>query len=176
MSLGVYIGRFSPLHLGHEFVINKMLKEHGIARSIVLIGSCNSQICERTPFTYLDRRAFIKTIYPDLYIAGIPDYNTDDEWSQYLADLLFLRTVRMDEVTFYTGIENDIICLIKDGFSYDVMNRFDGSTPLISATQVRQALKEDESIDELINPKLIDLVRSTFKIRYSELTNKNEEK
>ena len=38
-QIGVYIGRFNPIHKGHQMTLEKMLHNHTSNRSLIVIGS-----------------------------------------------------------------------------------------------------------------------------------------
>jgi bifunctional NMN adenylyltransferase/nudix hydrolase len=85
-DFAVFIGRFQPLHIGHQHVIDRALKsaEH----VVVLVGSADSSRSIRNPFTYAERRSrFLEPVYRHeiaagrLHIRDLSDriYN-DDAW------------------------------------------------------------------------------------------------
>lgn len=77
----VFIGRFSPLHLGHEAVIKTALEN--AKEVIIVVGSSFTARTERNPFTFDERRAMIKAAFPQPNIKVVPvcDYpNDDDKW------------------------------------------------------------------------------------------------
>ena len=55
---GVFIGRFQPLHLGHEHVIRDALER--VAKLIVLVGSANVARDPRNPFTFEEREHMLR--------------------------------------------------------------------------------------------------------------------
>ena len=60
-DFGVFIGRFQPLHLGHEHTIRHALER--VQRLIVLVGSANVARDPRNPFTFEDRVAMIRSAF-----------------------------------------------------------------------------------------------------------------
>lgn len=60
-DFGVFIGRFQPLHVGHEHVIRQALEQVG--RLIVLVGSANVARDPRNPFTFTERKAMIRSAF-----------------------------------------------------------------------------------------------------------------
>lgn len=60
-DFGVFIGRFQPLHLGHEHTIRHALER--VERLIVLIGSANMARNPRNPFTYDERLAMLRSAF-----------------------------------------------------------------------------------------------------------------
>lgn len=57
-DFSVFIGRFQPLHIGHEHVVRQALSR--TSRVIVLIGSANVARDPRNPFTYEERVAMFR--------------------------------------------------------------------------------------------------------------------
>ena len=159
--LGVYVGRFSPVHLGHECVINQLVAQFG-ERCLLVIGSANTQQSIRHFFSYEDRRRFLSTLYPDLRMTGLGDFGTDREWLMALDDQIGLLKAPDEKVTFFGGCEEDVEFFGADGRDVKLFNRFDGTTPKVSATEVRDALIQHRDVSGLLNPKIVDLVKETF--------------
>jgi len=108
-NLAVYIGRFQPLHKGHEYVINEALK---IAdKVLVLIGSAHSARSIKNPFTYDERMDMIFNIFKDnVEVADLSDFIYEE--NQWIAEV-------QDLVSAIRGAKN--ICIIghsKDESSY----------------------------------------------------------
>ena len=61
-DFGVFIGRFQPLHIGHEHVIRQALGR--VKRLIVLIGSAQCARDPRNPFTFDERAAMVRHAFP----------------------------------------------------------------------------------------------------------------
>lgn len=84
-DFGVFIGRFQPLHIGHEHVISRTLEK--VERLIVLVGSANVARDPRNPFTYVEREAMLRSAFRHeiaggrLIIAPIDDrLYSDTAW------------------------------------------------------------------------------------------------
>ncbi|MBX9884036.1 MAG: bifunctional nicotinamide-nucleotide adenylyltransferase/Nudix hydroxylase [Novosphingobium sp.] len=84
-DFGVFIGRFQPLHIGHEHVITRTLES--VERLIVLVGSANVARDPRNPFTYAEREAMLRSAFRHeiaqgrLIIAPIDDrLYSDTAW------------------------------------------------------------------------------------------------
>jgi len=58
---GVFIGRFQPLHLGHQHVIDEALKR--VETLIVVVGSAHQARTPVNPLTYMERASMIMSIY-----------------------------------------------------------------------------------------------------------------
>jgi bifunctional NMN adenylyltransferase/nudix hydrolase len=86
----VFIGRMSPLHLGHEHVINTALEQAN--EVIVILGSSFAARSFRNPFTFEERRAMIKAVYPQDNVKVVPvsDYPYDDnQWVAAVQNLVY---------------------------------------------------------------------------------------
>jgi bifunctional NMN adenylyltransferase/nudix hydrolase len=60
-DFGVFIGRFQPLHLGHEHTIRHALERVG--KLIVLVGSANMARNPRNPFSFDERAAMLRSAF-----------------------------------------------------------------------------------------------------------------
>lgn len=98
-DLCVFIGRFSPLHKGHETVIQKGLDS--AAKMLVLVGSAFEARSYRNPFTVHERMEMISSTFnnPNLLVRPLENssYNLNewiervhtavaDTWSELRAD------------------------------------------------------------------------------------------
>ena len=165
---GFFIGRMNPIHLGHEAVINHMIETCGAKKSTIIIGSSNASTSLRHFFSYSERRQLIKQLYPDLTIVGLPDYPTDDEWLMALYDLVYAiaGTNQPGRVMFFGGTQEDLQWYADSEHTIEMMDRFSGVTPIVSATQVRDNLIQQQSLDGLLNPTIIAPVQDLFKQRW----------
>lgn len=85
IDFGVFIGRFQPLHIGHEHVIANALEQ--VDHLIVLVGSANVARDPRNPFTYAEREAMLRSAFRHevaqgrLIIAPLNDHlYSDTAW------------------------------------------------------------------------------------------------
>jgi len=159
---GVYVGRINPLHLGHEAVAGKMLKMFGSDNSLMVIGSSTAPFSLRHFFSYEERENFAKKIFPNLKVVGLPDYPTDKEWLIALDDILFANGFDLERTVFFGGCKEDVSFFIDAGRECHIIDRFDGTTPVISATEIRERLVDDQSIGGMVNSIIEDEVRTLF--------------
>ena len=85
IDFGVFIGRFQPLHAGHDHVVRQALER--VKHLIVLIGSANVARDPRNPFTYDERAAHFRSCFADemaqgrLIVAPLDDHlYSDTAW------------------------------------------------------------------------------------------------
>lgn len=176
-NIGIFIGRFCPIHLGHMKVIDKLLEDFG-ENHILMLGSCNSPWSLRNFFSYKERKDFIKAIYPNVKIIGLPDYIDDDLWFEHIIDILENITgsiVNIPETKkgslnplFYGGCIEEIQFLEERGFSYKLVERFGEESINVSSTEVRDCLIHNRDLTDKIHPLLIEEVSKTFRKRWNE--------
>jgi len=75
-ELIVVIGRFQPIHIGHEYNINKA-KELA-DKVLVLIGSASTARSPKNPWTYTERKKMIQMPFPFVDIESLEDYIYDE--------------------------------------------------------------------------------------------------
>lgn len=165
-KFGIFVGRFSPTHLGHEAVIRKMINVCGLENCLIVLGSSNASMSFRHLFSYEDRRSFLKKIFEGIQIVGLPDYPTNNEWLLALDDILALNKVSSKKATFFGGCEEDIHFFLEAQRKCELLNRFDGTTPKVSATEVRDALIQGRSLEGLLNPVVTEEVKNSFNINW----------
>lgn len=75
-DLLVFIGRFQPLHRGHQEVIEKAQKLS--KQVLLLVGSSFAPRTLRNPLTYQERADLIHSIYPDVLTRPLQDHTYND--------------------------------------------------------------------------------------------------
>jgi len=110
-KLAVYIGRFQPFHNGHEYVVKEALKV--AERVLILVGSANTAISTKNPFTFEERENMIMQAENlrgfNIAIEALNDHTY--EYNQWVTDV-------QEIVLEY---ETDKVCLVghtKDDSSY----------------------------------------------------------
>lgn len=149
----VFLGRFSPLHKGHQMIIDKMISEFGIENCLIIVGSTNI-LDNRTPFTYSLRKKIIKIIYPKLKVLGIKDVFNDDLWIKILKKI---EKKLNSKFVFLGGSKTDLEVL-STGFKTMVfVSRYDAGRN-ICGTKVRKNLK---NIDLKVKNLIVDALDNT---------------
>lgn len=168
-----YCGRFNPIHIGHEAVIGEMLRIFGPARSRVIVGSANTSQSLRHFFSYEERRSLIKAVFPYLMTMPLGDFPfSDDEWIVALDDLLISSGMDPNKTVFFGGCEEDIVFFLKLNRKCHILNRFDGTTPKVSATEVRDSLIHERSMENFLNPLIREKVQDLFRIKWMDFQKK----
>jgi nicotinamide-nucleotide adenylyltransferase len=85
MRIGLFIGRFQPLHKGHLEVLSKALKS--VDRLIVVIGSSQASDA-RNCFTLAERKKMVRAAITPFRIIALRDYPDDAMWTKALLRLV----------------------------------------------------------------------------------------
>ena len=133
MTIGLFLGRFQPLHKGHVEVI-KLLSE-SLDKIIVAIGSSNKSNTQENPFTADEREMMIKLSLKNINyeLVKIPDFDDYPKWVNYVID----NSPHFDIV--YSG--NAVVKKLFEEKGYKVEN-FPVSA-YISASQIRQMIYDN---------------------------------
>ncbi|MFA7408542.1 MAG: bifunctional nicotinamide-nucleotide adenylyltransferase/Nudix hydroxylase [Anaerolineaceae bacterium] len=161
----VFIGRFSPFHRGHVYVVEKALQQ--AQEVIIVVGSSFAAPNTRTPFTFEQRRDMIRLIYPDtkrVKIVPVSDYPYDDnKW------VAAVQSVVSGAVSYTPDpIKIALIGHKKDHTSYylDLFKTWDSiavdNLEGISATPIREAIFSAylKCVPELVPDKIWDYIQN----------------
>ena len=158
---GLYIGRFQPIHNGHESIIRLMLDE--CDEVIIAVGSAQEGGTMRNPFTLDERVDLINNIFYREIIAGklhvmaLRDRekpSNDSSWGQYVFQNVYTCYSKYPDV-IYEGQESE------RNHWYDTLNieviRVPRGLIPISATLVRKLFESTVPGYELFDmlPKAI---------------------
>ena len=144
---GLYIGRFQPIHIGHESIIRQMLDE--CDQVIIAIGSAQESGTERNPFTFEQRADLIINIFYSYVIAGrmsiIPlrdraKPSNDASWGDYVFKSITKFTSIVPDVV-YEGEENERSTWY-DNLDIEVV-KVPRNKIRVSATELREAFADD---------------------------------
>jgi bifunctional NMN adenylyltransferase/nudix hydrolase len=158
-DLAVFIGRFSPFHLGHAEVLKRALQQYKAV--VVLIGSAGQARTTKNPFTFEERSRmiywFVEDVFGDdstekanLRILPIYDHPYNDQaWIRGVQDAVdqaknsLVDVVGMNPEVYITGADRDrttwYLNAFGDSFISDPVTKTDVGLDL-SATQVRDVL------------------------------------
>jgi bifunctional NMN adenylyltransferase/nudix hydrolase len=85
---GIYIGRFQPLHIGHEHVIREALEK--VETLIIIVGSSHMARNPVNPFIFEERKAMIEWVFRHevstgrIIVLPLYDYEHDHDWAENL--------------------------------------------------------------------------------------------
>ncbi|MBR1825668.1 MAG: adenylyltransferase/cytidyltransferase family protein [Alphaproteobacteria bacterium] len=165
---GFCIMRAQPFHIGHQKIIDQMLKE--CERVTVALGSIQEQGTSRNPLNYTTRKKMIQNIYrgkPEydrLKIIGLFDINNPAEWGDFVIDFLkeSFPDLPLPEV-YYAGSAYDAHWF-KEHFKHiELVDRTDQNFPFVTGTMVRDMIKfGDKRWKNFIAPENHHLLEEHF--------------
>jgi nicotinamide-nucleotide adenylyltransferase len=89
MERGFYVGRFQPVHEGHEAVLREIATEHD--ELVVGIGSADKSHSVDNPFTAGERHVMITRLLDDIdveaYVVPIVDVGRNALWTSHVQSL-----------------------------------------------------------------------------------------
>ncbi len=142
MNVGVFIGRFQPLHIGHLSIIAH--KQQKYEHIIIAVGSVNLTASRKNPFGFLKRKQWIEHSFsqfekpqPKLNILPLNDYDSDEQWKNELKQKVAEVTNKQDKISL-VGYEKDDSSYYLKSFphwGYDAVEQ----SINIDATTIRNA-------------------------------------
>lgn len=111
-NIGLFVGRFEPLTIGHCLVINEAIKS--CDKLILVLGSTQESLTKKNPFNATLRAFFITKVYEKeilegkMILAFVPDRThpkDDEEWGKYLLNEVHRQTSLTPNIV-YEGSEN----------------------------------------------------------------------
>lgn len=166
---GLLVGRFQPLHLGHELVIREMMALGLIP--IIGVGSAQESGTERNPYALHERMAMLDLVLPEeaqlFYICDDPDWS---EWMNGLRSVVARITGGEAPLHFVNRKPQDVIReeVMINGKRWQNFHWFDAlgyplheqtynrRLPPINATDIR---KDIHSHRDLLHPAVYRLLR-----------------
>ena len=160
-SLGIIVGRFQVLHLGHVDMISKAIQ---LCDQVgIFIGSSQESGTLKNPYTFEKRKEMLEILFGDrVKIYPLPDIGVGNVpmWGDYVLKNVIDRFGKMPDL-FISGEESRRVSWLDDYPEIDEV--FVPKTIDISATKMIQFLINDEESKwrEYIDPRLYS--------QYSEL-------
>lgn len=166
-QIGIFVGRMCPVHKGHMRMIDSLIQQYGYDDSLVFIGSSTAKISYRILFSYEDRRRWLKQLYPQLKIMGLPDApESDKTWFAMLDDYINCAFPGEKEILFIGGSQEDVEFYYNYGRSVHIVNRDEFKC---SGTNVRQLLLMEEDISKFVDSRIVEDVQNTFRKQIKKL-------
>jgi len=159
MKIGLVHGRFQPLHNGHKFLIDKMLKECDLG--VVLVGSATKNDAKNL-FDVETRKKMIRSVYgknKKLFIGANIDldspYAKDAQWDVVFSSCVLSLTGYLPTHVYagdnYSVIWKRVKPRIKKFKRYDK----------ISATDVRRLIREKklDAVKKIVPKKVFEIIK-----------------
>lgn len=180
----VYIGRFQLPHIGHESVMRYALEKSD--HLVLLVGSSSGERTPKNPFVFEERKEMLELVTVKMHknkkvsILSLPDFPTDEEWTEEVQRLVSSVTKETDMITVTgcrkTGDESTYYLHLFPRWKTDFISEinFEG-VDVISSTKAREFFYKNEEIPEIISPEvrkyLLDFKVKKEKV-FDELTGK----
>lgn len=178
-NIGLYVGRFQPLHIGHLNIIKDSIKNED--KTIVIIGSIGSIDTIKNPFTFEERKNFIISCLTveekdKVIIVGLRDSMPEDRaidkywWYNQVRNIinekfknlinLYLYGSKKDEATGeYLGLLKNK-CGIKDTKEIEpvMITDLEDKQLIINATDIRNIIRKTKDKRTISENKYLDSV------------------
>lgn len=162
-NIGLYVGRFQPLHIGHVQIIKEALKKEN--KLLIIIGSIGSVDKIKNPYNFEERKNLILNCLTEdekekIIIKGLRDSTSEDRaidkywWYIQVKNMidedlqtpinLYLYGSKKDVATGeYLSLLKDK-CGIKDTKEIEPIRIIDssGNSLIINATDIRNIIKK----------------------------------
>ena len=80
---GLVVGRFQPLHKGHEALIRQALED--CVHVTVAIGSATAKQSAKDPFTLEERSAMVRAVFDDrVRVVAVPDIHDPPRYADHV--------------------------------------------------------------------------------------------
>jgi len=139
----VFIGRFQPFHNGHKAVVESALQQ--AKEVVIVVGSSFAARNTRNPFTFEERKAMIKAVFPsdNVHVVPVSDYPYDDnKWMNAIQKVV--------DAAIPDAVDVGLIGHSKDSTSYylEIFPRWKNHVEVedvggINATDIRKDLLEN---------------------------------
>lgn len=168
----IFIGRFSPFHLGHLEIVKNVMKEED--ELIIAIGSAQQSHTENNPFTAGERVLMIRESLleeginlQNIFIIPIPDIFRNPVWVQHVISFCPEFSV------VYTN--NSLLCRLFFEAGIQVKSPKLVKRSVYKGTYIRQLMINDEKWEHLIPSsvaKIIIEIEGVKRIR--EINNRSD--
>jgi len=159
----VYIGRFQLPHVGHESVMKHALGN--CDHLVLLVGSSEGGRTMKNPFSFEERKEMLTQITDGfkgdkkVSILSLPDFATDEEWTNEVQKLVKLLTETDDKIFITgcrkTGDESTYYLQLFPEWHSDFISEV--SFPridVISSTKARELFYKNEELPDFISPSV----------------------
>ncbi|MFB6200276.1 MAG: adenylyltransferase/cytidyltransferase family protein [Candidatus Nanohaloarchaea archaeon] len=128
-----FIGRFQPLHLGHQKAIEENRAKYD---KICIVIANPEERTEKNPLTAEERKKIIKQCYPNIEIQKLEDNQSDKVWAEKLKEKTSADVVITQNDWTREAVEEntDITVKRQEMFQPDIYN----------ATEVRRRIRSNE--------------------------------
>ena len=155
-KLGILVGRFQAIHLGHEKMVNPA---RALCQQVgVLVGSSQESLTCKNPFSYEIREEMLRAVFGDaIRVFPLPDIGVgnNSRWGDYVLRNVLERFGTMPDL-LVSGKESRRLDWFDSVAGLSISELYIPKTIDISATEMRQFFLRDdfESWKKHTNPRL----------------------
>ena len=155
-KLGILVGRFQTIHLGHEKMVNTAL--HLCRQVGVFIGSSQESLTSKNPFSYELREEMLHAVFGDaIRVYPLPDIGVGNNprWGDYVLQNVEARFSCLPDL-LVSGKEARRLDWFDSVAGLAISELYIPKSIDISATEMRQFFLADdfESWKKHTNPRL----------------------
>ena len=162
-TFGVYVWRLNPMHLWHQYVIDTMIAETK-KNCLLVLGSANTPCdTDRHLFSLQERSLIVSSLYPELPLVWIPDFGHIPSRLFALDQIVRLKFQWPQQDIVYYGWSDSDTKRFSDYWNLvRIIDRVSGLSPVVSATEVRSALRIWTSLDGLVDERVEWLIGEMY--------------
>lgn len=155
-KLGILVGRFQTIHLGHEKMVNTAL--HLCRQVGVFVGSSQESLTSKNPFSYEIREEMLHAVFGDaIRVYPLPDIGVgnNSRWGDYVLQNVEARFSCLPDL-LVSGKEARRLDWFDSVAGLAISELYIPKSIDISATEMRQFFLADdfESWKKHTNPRL----------------------
>ena len=154
-KIGLLIGRFQPIHIGHIELIKHALSN--CDKLIIVIGSDSTERTERNPFLTRERIDMIKMCFTidelsRIILCPLKDYFDNTKWSHAVNEIVNdnSNSKHNDNEIILFGFDKDNSTYYLSLFPLYKQMLVESSYGSINGTDIRKKLFEHKIIDESV--------------------------
>ncbi|MBS3122796.1 hypothetical protein A2526_05115 [candidate division WOR-1 bacterium RIFOXYD2_FULL_36_8] len=157
MTIALFVGRFQPFHVGHLYVIKKILEAHDSV--IIVIGSTQEKETSINPFSADERKDMIEIALKEKKIAKcrivyVPDIHNNKEWVSHLKR--YVEPYGMFDIV-YTGSELTKRLFKEAGYKVHwISERFNG----VSSSEIRLRIAKKMVWEHMVSISVSKYIKS----------------
>jgi bifunctional NMN adenylyltransferase/nudix hydrolase len=169
VTVGVLIGRFQPIHVGHIHLIENALDK--CDKLILIIGSDSEIRTTKNPFLTCERIDMIKLCFTfdkldKIIICPLCDFNDDKKWADAVNKIVSDNSLTSDTIGLF-GLNKDNSTYYLSLFPEYKLMLIEYSFGQINATDIRKQMYEFGTINpEYLHPEVCKYLCDKFKMDY----------
>jgi len=154
MGRALFVGRFQPLHKGHEYAINYILERED--ELIIAIGSAQENYTLKNPLTCGERIEILwnylkkRNVLNRCIICSVPDIHNNFLWVRHVLSLV----PKFDVV--YSG--NELVIMLFESAGIPTHRIIEVNKDVLSGTTIRRLIIEGQEWRHLVPKEIIELL------------------